>query len=241
MAVRPVFGVEMTGHPVETEMTEFTWYPGLSMAQRRRNIASLHAAYEGKHPGRKVLEISSKSMQALGVKLSAFNLTVHCDELGREISVECAYQGSKRFLHGGPYTDLYTGTSMDAKRDPRLKESGLLTGFVWNGQELRASGSEFYNWLYIRALQEHPALLQELLDYDACTDIVFNPQKSRACQAEAAAMAISLVRRGLLTQKLDFDDFQALVKRCSRQQSGGSRDALPLSFLPRGSKKPGVL
>jgi hypothetical protein len=57
--------------------------------------------------------------------------------------------------------------------------------------------------------------------------------------AEAAAMAISLVRRGLLTQKLDFDDFQALVKRCSQQQSGGSRDALPASFFAPGQQKPG--
>jgi hypothetical protein len=53
-------------------------------------------------------------------------------------------------------------------------------------------------------------------------------------------MAISLVRRGLLTEKLDFSDFQTLVKRCGRQQSGGSRDALPLFFAP-GQKKPGVL
>ena len=39
--------------------------------------------------------------------------------------------------------------------------------------------------------------------YDAFTDIVFHPQKSINCQAEAAAVYVSLKKQGLLEKALD--------------------------------------
>jgi hypothetical protein len=46
--------------------------------------------------------------------------------------LEMAFQGSKVFERGGPYTDLYAvEDARDTKRDTRLKESGPLTGFTF--------------------------------------------------------------------------------------------------------------
>ena len=41
------------------------------------------------------------------------------------------------------------------------------------------------------------------MEYDAFTDIAFNPQKSINCQAEAAAVYVSLKRQGLLEAALN--------------------------------------
>jgi hypothetical protein len=107
---------------------EFQWFPGMAKSQAQKSIDSLHDAACRQLRVPKVLEISSKSRSADGVALSAFNLMIRTVKYGREFSVECAYQSSKVFEHGGPYTDLRNGTSLDAKRDPRLIESGKLTG-----------------------------------------------------------------------------------------------------------------
>ena len=62
--------------------------------------------------------------------------------------MECAYQGSKVFERGGPYTDLYSVDVRTAKRDPRLKESGRLTGFLFEGFKFPLEPKTvFYDWL----------------------------------------------------------------------------------------------
>lgn len=81
-----------------------------------------------------ILEISSKSHDSLGISLSAFNLTLEF-EGNQPMSVECAYQGSKVFEKGGPYTDLYYASSREAKTDERLKNSGNIIAFSFFGQE----------------------------------------------------------------------------------------------------------
>ena len=45
-------------------------------------------------------------------------------------------------------------------------------------------------------------LCEEILDYEAFTDIVFNPQKSLNCQAIAAAIYVSLRYQNLLKESL---------------------------------------
>ena len=65
----------------------------------------------------------------------------------------------------------------------------------------------FYNWLYINALGENPDLAEQILEFDAFTDIEFNPEKSINCQAEAAALFIALHGKGLLDQCKDFHGF----------------------------------
>lgn len=213
MAMRPVFAPGKRKNEADVFMTEFAWNSGLSVSQKQKNIVALHEAYTRRFPERKVLEISSKSLQELGVKLSAFNLKKYVPELGRSIPVECVFQGGKGFSAGGPYTDLYTASPRDAKRDGRLKNSGMLKAFWFDGKAYPLlPRTAFYNWIYINALMENPELSEPLLEYDGFTDIEFNPDKSLNCQAEAAALFVTLARKGLLEQCRTFEGFMDVIR-----------------------------
>ena len=90
----------------------------------------------------------------------------------------------------------------EAKKDERLKSSGEIIAFrpfgkkekEWNINPISA----FYNWIYINALMQHPEYHQQLLEYQAFTDIEFNPKKSLNCQAHATALFCSLYKNDLL-------------------------------------------
>ena len=208
MAQRPVF-VPLKKTPfVDVFMCDFTWNSGLAVSQKQKNIVALHQSFQKRFPDRKVLEISSKSLQDLGIRLSAFNLLKYVPSLDRKVPVECVFQGGKVFSNGGPYTEMYDGTARDAKRDPRLKSSGPLRRFFYEGKTMPLQPTTaFYNWLYINALMENPELAQQVLEYDGFTDIELNPDKSRNCQAEAAALYVALHRKDLLERCKDFDEF----------------------------------
>ena len=213
MAVRPVFASAKKRPGADIYMTDFEWNKGLAVSQKQKNITALHAAFNQRFPRQRVLEISSKSLQPLGIQLSAFHLKKFVPELGEEVPVECVFQGGKVFAAGGPYTDLYTAASREAKGDPRLKKSGALRSFFFDGKDFPLNPpTAFYNWIYISALREHPELAQQLLEYDAFTDIEFNPDRSRNCQAEAAALFVSLSRLGLLDGCDTFEKFVTLIK-----------------------------
>jgi hypothetical protein len=205
MAFRPIFMPAVQGPAlVRTETIEFQWFPGMAKSQSQRSIAALHAAARQHLRIDCVLEISSKSADALGVRLSAFNLMVQTKR--REFSLECAYQSSKVFERGGPYKDLLDVKSIEAKRDPRLQESGRLVKFCFFGQDWELEPrTAFYDWLYINALHNHPDLAAKVLAYRAFSDIAFNPEKSLNCQAYAAALYVSLHERGLLAGDRSMD------------------------------------
>jgi hypothetical protein len=172
----------------------------MSKVQSQKSIRSLHAEAKMQLGLGDILEISSKSADALGVSLSAFNLMIRTVKFEREFSLECAYQASKVFELGGPYVDLLGVPSINAKRDPRLTRSGRLVGFRFFGVDWELEPkTAFYDWLYINALHKQPALAEEVMGYHAFTDIAFNPEKSVNCQAYAAALYASLRGRGLLT------------------------------------------
>lgn len=214
MAVRPVFVVSPDSRHCIRENVEFEFFSGFSDKQKKRCINSLHQSYLRTNPGKRVLEISSKSDDELGVRLSAFNLTIQSDD-GKEFSVESAFQAGKVFESGGPYLDLLDVPSKVAKRDERLKNSGRVIAFEFGGKRFETEPKTlFYNWLYINTLHLHKDLAGPLLDYDAFTDIEFNPQKSINCQAEAAAVYVSLSRQGLLEEALkDAERFKEIVYR----------------------------
>ena len=186
---------------VDTKIVEFTWHPGLSTSQKRRSISSLHESISKNLGLVKILDISSKSSSPLGTALSAFNLEFTTKTREITMSVECAFQGSKVFTGGGPYTDIYSKSSLDAKRDLRLKESGPLVGFKFFSQDWPAQPlTAFYDWIYINALHSRRDLNEEVMNYQAFTDIEFNPKKSINCQAYSAALYVSLVNRGIFNQ-----------------------------------------
>ncbi len=198
MAERPVFiPVCQKDHLVEEINISFKWNPGFAPVQKKKNIMALHEATSKKGYA-PLLEVSSKSENKLGQRLSAFSLKIKTD-LG-EISIESAFQGSKVFESGGPYTDLYTKSSREAKKDKRLKESGRLIGFDFMGNKWKlVPKTAFYDWLYITTLYPHREYLEKnLFKYKGFTDIEFNPKKSINCQARTCALLVSLMKLNLL-------------------------------------------
>lgn len=202
MTTRPIFEVSFDKKFFVQKNIDFQWYSGFALSQKRKCIQSLHQNYLASYPNKNILEISSKSENELGVKLSAFNLMMNFD--GKTFSVETAYQGGKIFEQGGPYTDLLDKPSIAAKKDMRLKNSGKITGLSFFGKDFPLKPvTFFYNWLYINALNQNEDLREEILKYDAFTDIVFSPQKSLNCQAAAAAIYVSLSKQNLLQTALE--------------------------------------
>ena len=122
--------------------------------------------------------------------------------------VECAYQAGKVFENGGPYQDLLHVSPREAKRDARLKSSGRLTGFYFDGVSYPAEPVDsFYDFLYVSALLENEELARVLLQYDAFTDIEFSPSSSINCQARAAARYVALARMHRLDDARRFETF----------------------------------
>ncbi len=118
-------------------------------------------------------------------------------ENSRKISVECAFQGSKVFEKGGPFTDLYDKSSREAKTDERLKNSGEVIAFNFMDQDFPIQPTTaFYDWLYMMALLNNQKYAQELFLYQGFSDIAFNPEKSINCQARSAALFVAISKNG---------------------------------------------
>jgi len=231
MAERPVFVPRQDGlRLVEERAVAFRWNPGFAPIQKKKNVAAMHEAAKelGLAP---LLEVSTKSDVRLGIRLSAFNLKVEIPGIG-SIPLEAAYQGSKTFELGGPYTDLYSTKPREAKRDPRLRESGQLTGFSLEGTRWALEPkTAFYDWLYVAALAPYKEYLTRLLKYKGFTDIEFNPSKSVNCQARSCAIFVSLLKKGLIERVVkDKEEFISVLKPDSFAQPH-SKDLVQGSLL----------
>ena len=203
MANRPVFEVMEQSPFVRKRNIDFKFFSGFSIQQKQRCIRSLHESYTVETGNDKILEISSKSENPLGVALSAFNLS-KVDDKGLHLSVESLFQGSKVFELGGPYKDLYFKSSLEAHKDNRIRESGIITGFQFYNQYFpNEPKTYFFDWLYINILHQNTELADEIMEYNAFTDIEFNPQRQLNCQAEAAAIYVGLRKIGKLEEVLD--------------------------------------
>jgi hypothetical protein len=201
MANRPVFvPVYKADHLVKEFSFEFRWNPGFAPVQKKKNVVALHKAAKekGLFP---LLEVSSKSEEVLGQRLSAFSLKIET-EIG-PISIESAFQGSKVFERGGPYTDLYKKDSREAKKDERIRTSGKLVCFNYFGTKWPLiPKTAFYDWLYLTALKPHQEYLKILFGFKGFTDIEFNPEKSINCQARTCALLVSLLKLNALENAL---------------------------------------
>ena len=202
MARRLVFVPDSESPYVSELSVDFEYLSGSSIQQKQRSIAGLHASYVAKFPSSRVLEVSSKSARDLGVQLSAFNLMIAHPGRG-SYSVECAFQASKVFAHGGPFVDLFDVSSRAAKTDRRLRESGKLVGFKYFAYEFPLEPKTyFYDWLYASALCRDDKLVDQVMMFDAFTDIEHNPERSINCQARTVAKGVGLARAGLLEDAL---------------------------------------
>ena len=202
MAKRMIFTPTALSEPnlFNEILVDFTWVPGMAISQGQKSVSNLHTSAIRIQGINTILEISTRSLDPLGLAMSAFNLNLLQD--GRKYPVEAVYQSSKVFRDGGPYLDLLSASSLDAKRDLRLKTSGDLIGFSFESQIWPISSApNFYDYLYIRALLENERRI-ELNKFDAFSDLAFNqitikPKmgKSFNCQARSAAIYISLTNR----------------------------------------------
>jgi hypothetical protein len=204
MAERPLFlPVAHGALMVRTVMVDFRWFAGMAISQKQKSIVSLHEAATRKGLCGRPLEVSSKSPTSIGVALSAFNLGAVSQRSQKRYTVETVFQSSKVFETGGPYRDLLYGTSREAKKDPRIQESGRLLHFDYFGTTWGLEPkTAFYDWLYIKTLSNSQELMGEASLYDAFTDIEFNPDRSINCQAYSLALFKALQERKMLSEAL---------------------------------------
>ena len=203
MAIRPVF-VSITEPPYFKEVeVEFDYHNGFALIQKQASIRSLHQAFLKRNPDATVLEVSTKSENPLGARLSAFNLMFYSDVYNGSFHIENIFQSSKVFEFGGPYRDLLYVSPKDAKTDDRLKTSGRLLEFDYACEKWPLEPKTmFYDWININALKQNETLTNEIMSYDAFTDIEFNPKKSINCQARSAAMFVGLKKANQLDKAL---------------------------------------
>tara|TARA_B100001059_G_scaffold131305_1_gene131404 strand:- start:129 stop:800 length:672 start_codon:yes stop_codon:yes gene_type:complete len=203
MANRPFFiPNDNKDELVKTERVEFKWFSGFAKVQKQKSISSFHENISKQFRYNKILEISTKSKDKLGVKLSAFNLKINFKN--KEYFLESLFQGSKVFSNEGPYEDIYKKESIDAKKDERIKRSDLKE-FSFFGEKFTLE-FDFYSWLYFLALKQNKKLTGEILHYQAFTDIEFNPEKSLNCQAYSAALYLSMIKNNILNIDKEYPD-----------------------------------
>ena len=203
------------------EDTVFQFFSGFSNANKLKCIKSLHGAYVAAHHGAHILEVSSKGEDDLGKRFSAFNLKLKGEE--KERTVEVLFQGSKVLacvLNGEKLQPkgVYDMTPREAKR--KIKDYTdpdqpyyKLAEFSYFGKVFPLEPKNyFYNWLYIRALVSNPEEAEAVTEFDAFTNIEFNPKKAYNCQAAAVAAYVGLKRAGKLEEALKSpEDFLSVV------------------------------
>ena len=203
MATRPCYRPleKFVGYRT-VESAPFVWAGGFAFSQKQKNVVALHDAIHRIDPAAKVLEISSKSLQPLGVSLSAFNLKFPHN--GAECSVEAAFQAGKVFEGVGPFPELYSHDSREVRHHVQEVSAGrLLLAFEFDGVRWGLEPkTAFFYWLYIQALIANPQLAEAVKEFDAFTDIEFNPKRQVNCQAAAAAFYVSLCRTGNLEEAM---------------------------------------
>lgn len=201
MAKRLVYYVDAHNEYHQTTV-DFEWFPGFAKVQKQKSIASLHAHFLSKYPKHAILEISTASPVAVGTAASAFNLEMPTKH-GR-YTVEQLFQASKVYEQSGQQTDILNLSPKEAKRRNRARnQNDQLVGFrLFSERFPLEPRTYFYNWVYLNALKLNAPLAQQLVEFDAFTDINANPKYTISTQAAACAIFVALYRRQLLSQAL---------------------------------------
>lgn len=175
----------------DENIVSFTYVKGMAFSQKCKNVLSFHSSIQSQFPNAKIIEISTKSNNPVGVALSAFNLTLD------GYPVECIYHASKVFEDGRSFEFVKDYLPRDAKRYIRDNSQGALQCYRYKGREISLETKTlFYDYIYIKALMQHPEISLFLLDYDLFTDIEFNEKKGLNCQARSCAIYSYMLRTG---------------------------------------------
>lgn len=217
MAKKKYFIVNMDKGIVEEKLIDYRFNPGFALVNKQKNILAVHEAINMKEGDKKILDVSSRSPVEIGVKLSAFNLSI-ITKKEKKISVESIFQSSKVFENGNQYIDLLYKTSLEAKKDNRLKNSGKIIGFSYNNINFNNEPQTlFYDWIYINSLwfniKNYNLDIKEILKYSIFTDIEFYHEKSINCQARSVALFILMYKNKVLEKCLkDSKVFEKYLK-----------------------------
>jgi hypothetical protein len=212
MASRQIFIALEKEIGVKIKEIKFDYYSGFAASQKQKSILSLHHNAEKEGFGN-ILEVSTKSLDEIGILLSAFNLSAETQKKNR-FTVECAFQSSKVFEHGGPYIDILNKTSKEAKLDKRLKESGNIIKFqFFNYTFDKNPPTYFYDWLYINTLLKNDDLIERVKGYNIFSDIEFNQKKSINCQAYSLSLFKSFLYNKISIKKLKDQNYFLEISR----------------------------
>ena len=96
---------------VETKEINFAFYSGFAPIQKIKSRDSMHKSILKQEPNAKILEVSTKSDDEFGKKLSAFNLMID------NRPFECAFQESKRFKISD---SIITNIELDTKGNGKI-------------------------------------------------------------------------------------------------------------------------
>lgn len=206
-ATRPIFIPEPSSPKLVKEIDlQFEWFMGMARTQKQKSLAAFHAEAEEKGYS-KVLEISTYSLQPLGVQLSAFNLFFNSEASSG--TVEDLYQKSK-VLSGN--VDQTHERDKNAKGEKPV--SFLFENYNWPLNPRTC----FYDWLYINALHQNSNLVRQIFEFDAFTDIAYNPKKSLSTQARSVALYVALSKLNKIEKIKTPDSFITLLNEYDYMQ-----------------------
>ncbi|MCI2802792.1 DarT1-associated NADAR antitoxin family protein [Staphylococcus pettenkoferi] len=217
MAYRYVYYVDEVTDSFEKEEVAFKWYSGFAIEQKQKSIESLHMNFIKKQPRYNILEVSSKSKLPLGKEASSFNLTMRTKQ-GKEYTLEQVFQSSKVYKEAGSQNHLlakgYSSREMKKILKEINKNDEIVAFECFNQAFSLEPKTLFYNWIYVNTLAQNKEIAHQILEYDAFTDIEFNPKKAINCQAEACSIFVSLSRQNKLQEALrDVESFKKTVYR----------------------------
>lgn len=216
MATRPVFvpdtdpGHTQLVHEIEVD---FQWAAGMEPETRKTNVARLHAGAAHRKL-ENLLEVSPFGKDPFGAQVAPARLTVK-DDASYFVSLIPLYHGSKVFSGGGPYTDLYRKSEEEILGDERLTESGRFVGFRFQGLEWGLkSGTMFYDWLTLHAIDRNRNLSSAILKYAGFTDVGCLLREAGICHARSCALYVALVGKKILNEVSEDQDkfIRALIK-----------------------------
>ncbi len=200
-ASRPIFiPVPGTSQLVSEVSLQFEWSMGMARTQKQKSVQSFHAV-ANKNGYSNPLEISTYSLQSIGVQLSAYNLLFKSSKSCG--TVEELYQKSKVLNK----TNESVLTDGDEKLKGRQPLHFIFEDYKWPLKPL----SGFYDWLYINALHQNKDLANRVLEFNAFTDIAYNPKKSLSTQARSVALYVALMQLGKIEQIKDPKEFLELL------------------------------
>lgn len=207
MAKRGVY-VSKKEYPFFEEIfTEFDWFGGFALSQKRKTEISLHRNFTDSYPDRKVLEVSSSGLYRLGFDLSAMNLKK--ETIDGITSVESAFQSSRVYNDGdekiGPFPEYKFINGKECKGLVKEASRGLRSyEYRFDGMTFYAPDfhiSLFYDYLYMNSLLENSnkEVFEKLISsgYNAFTDLA---TKSLNSQARSLAIFMGLYSAGRLEE-----------------------------------------